>query len=129
MAGNRGSFTAKNARVIKLKAATYDAADDTVTLVPRKVFALTKKVQLRVDGVPPSGLEDSLGRLIDGDRQRPGREQCGRRPLPQRREHCRAGVRVHRRPSGVTPVVIDALLELNALAQVTPSGRGGRDRR
>jgi hypothetical protein len=31
--------------------------------------------------------------------------------------------------SGVTPVVIDALLQLNALADVAPSGRVGRNRR
>ena len=33
-----------------------------MTLVPRKAFALTKVIQLRV-----SGLEESCGRLIDGD--------------------------------------------------------------
>ena len=38
-----------------------------MALFPKKPFALTKKVQLQVDGVPPSGLEDSFGRLIDGD--------------------------------------------------------------
>jgi hypothetical protein len=68
MAGSHGSFTAKNAKKIKLKAASYNATTDTATLVPRKPFALTKKVQLQVDGLPPSGLQDSLGRLIDGDR-------------------------------------------------------------
>jgi hypothetical protein len=73
MAGSHGSFTAQNAKKIKLKAASYNATTDTVTLVPRKPFALTKKVQLQVDGLPPSGLQDSLGRLIDGDRSgRPG---------------------------------------------------------
>ena len=62
-----GSFTAKNAQVIKLKTATYNPAKNTVTLTPKKPFALTRPVQLLVDGVPPSGLQDSLGRLIDGD--------------------------------------------------------------
>ena len=66
-AGKKGSFTAKNAQVIKLKSAVYNAASDSVTLTPKKAFALTKPVQLLVDGEPPSGLEDSLGRLIDGD--------------------------------------------------------------
>ncbi len=66
-AGKKGSFTAKNAQVIKLKSAVYDAADDTVTLIPKKAFALTKPVQLRIDGLPPSGLQDSSGRFIDGD--------------------------------------------------------------
>ena len=39
-----------------------------MTLVPRKAFAFTRPVQLRVIGQPPSGLHDSGGRLIDGDR-------------------------------------------------------------
>jgi hypothetical protein len=68
IAGKRGSFTARNAKVIKLKLAAYNAANDTVTLTPRKPFAISKPVQLQVDGLPPSGLEDSLGRLIDGNR-------------------------------------------------------------
>ena len=53
--------------MIKLKSALYNPTTDTVTLTPRKPFALTKPVQLLVEGEPPSGLEDSLGRLIDGD--------------------------------------------------------------
>ena len=65
--GKKGSYTAKNAQVIKLKSAVYKAASDTVTLTPKKAFALTSKVQLVVNGVPPSGLEDSYGRYIDGD--------------------------------------------------------------
>jgi hypothetical protein len=66
--GKKGSFDAKNAGVIKLKSAVYNAATNTVTLTPKKAFALTKPVQLRVNGQSPSGLEDSVGRLIDGDR-------------------------------------------------------------
>ncbi len=65
--GKKGSYTAKNAQVIKLKSAVYNSADDTVALAPKKPFALTKKVQLEVDGVPPSGLQDSEGRYIDGE--------------------------------------------------------------
>ena len=42
------------------------AADDTVTLTPKKAFALTKPVQLVVNGTPPSGLQDTLGRFLDG---------------------------------------------------------------
>ena len=68
MPGNKGSFTAKNAKVIKLNSAVYDASLDAVTLTPKKPFALTKPVQVQVDGLPPSGLRDSAGRLIDGDR-------------------------------------------------------------
>ena len=65
-AGKNGSFTAKNAQVIKLKSTVYNPASDSVTLTPKKAFALTKPVQLVVHGEPPSGLQDSLGRLIDG---------------------------------------------------------------
>jgi hypothetical protein len=65
--GKKGSFTAKNAKVIKLKSVVYNAVTDTVTLIPSKPFALTKPVQLQVNGLPPSGLQDSAGRYIDGD--------------------------------------------------------------
>jgi cyclophilin family peptidyl-prolyl cis-trans isomerase len=67
MPGSKGSFTAKNARTIKLKSAVYNSVDDSVILIPEKPFALTKKVQLLVDGLPPTGLQDSEGRLIDGN--------------------------------------------------------------
>jgi hypothetical protein len=65
-AGKRGSFTAKNARLIRLKSAVYSGTNATVTLKPRSPFALTKSVQLVVVGVGPSGLQDSQGNLIDG---------------------------------------------------------------
>ncbi len=65
-AGKHGSFTAKNAGVIKLKTAVYSATNDTVTLTPKKAFTLAKPVQLVVNGTPPSGLQDTLGRLFDG---------------------------------------------------------------
>ena len=65
-AGKHGSYTAKNAGLIKLKKAAYSTADDTVTLTPKKPFALTKSVQLVVNGTPPSGLQDTLGRFLDG---------------------------------------------------------------
>jgi hypothetical protein len=38
-----------------------------VTLTPKKPFALTKPVQVRVNRLAPSGLQDIEGRLIDGD--------------------------------------------------------------
>ena len=66
-AGKKGSFTAKNATVIKLKSAVYSSQNDTVTLTLKSPLKLTKTVQLEVNGEPPSGLEDSFGRLIDGD--------------------------------------------------------------
>ena len=64
--GKRGSFTAKNAGTIKLKSAAYNPAADKVTLTPRKAFALSKPVQLKVYAELPFGLEDSLGRFING---------------------------------------------------------------
>jgi hypothetical protein len=65
--GKKGSFTAKSAKAIKLRAAAYNSSTNTVTLTPRKAFALSKKVELVVNGTAPSGLEDSYGRLIDGN--------------------------------------------------------------
>jgi hypothetical protein len=65
--GKHGSFTAKNAGNIKLRSAVYNAASDTVTLTPKKAFSLTKPVELTINGNPPSGLQDTFGRLIDGD--------------------------------------------------------------
>jgi hypothetical protein len=66
-AGKHGSFNAKNAGIVKLKSAVFVAGLNEVILTPRKPFALTKPVQLRINGLPPSGLQDTLGRLIDGN--------------------------------------------------------------
>jgi hypothetical protein len=65
--GKKGSYTAKNAGIIKLKSATYIGSTDTVVLIPKKPFALTKPVQLLINGTAPSGLRDGMGRLIDGN--------------------------------------------------------------
>ena len=65
-AGKKGSFDAKNAGIIKLKSAVATGAN-TVTLIPKKAFALSKTIQFRVNGLAPAGLQDDLGRLIDGD--------------------------------------------------------------
>jgi plastocyanin len=66
-AGKRGSFDARNAGILRLKSAVLTPATNVVVLTPRKAFALTRTVQLRVSGLAPAGLLDSLGRLIDGD--------------------------------------------------------------
>jgi hypothetical protein len=50
IAGKKGSFDAKNARVIPLKSATYDGATSTVTLIPARPFVLKKPVGVRVGG-------------------------------------------------------------------------------
>jgi hypothetical protein len=66
-AGKKGSFTAKNAKVIIIRSAAFNTANDSVTLTLKKPFKLSKPVQLQVNGLSPSGLEDSIGRLIDGN--------------------------------------------------------------
>ena len=66
-AGKNGSFDARNAGIIKLKSAALAGSTNTVTLTPKKAFALSKTVQFRINGLPRTGLQDSLGRLIDGD--------------------------------------------------------------
>jgi hypothetical protein len=66
--GSHGSYTARNAPVIKLKKAVYASSTKAVTLTLRTPLALTrKKLQLLVNGLAPSGLTDNSGRLIDGD--------------------------------------------------------------
>ncbi len=60
----KGSYSAKNARAIKLKSAVFNSANDTVTLIPSKPFAVTRPVQLQVNGPPPAGLQDGSGRSI-----------------------------------------------------------------
>ena len=62
-AGKRGSFTARNSLIHKLRSAVYDAALNEVILTPKKPFALAKPVQLMVNG---TGLQDSTGQFIDG---------------------------------------------------------------
>ena len=66
-ANGKGSFTARNSPVTKLRSAVFNPANDTITLTPRKAFSLTKPVQLTIKGTSASGLQDSSGRLIDGD--------------------------------------------------------------
>jgi hypothetical protein len=67
MAGTKGSFDARNAKRLPLSAAAYDDALHQVVLKPRKAFALTKPVELLIQGKPPGGLQDTTGRFIDGD--------------------------------------------------------------
>jgi hypothetical protein len=67
LAGKGGSFRARNARVIKLRSAVYKATSDMVVLDLKGQVALGEPLQVVVDGVGPSGLHDSDGRLIDGN--------------------------------------------------------------
>jgi hypothetical protein len=67
VAGKKGSFTARNAKVVRLRSAVLNMAANQVTLTPSKPFALSKPVELVVSGESPSGLQDIEGRLIDGN--------------------------------------------------------------
>ncbi len=67
LAGKKNSFTAKNAKTIKIKSAAYSSTTDQVTLTIKKSFKLTNKpIELIVEGTGTSGLHDAEGRLIDG---------------------------------------------------------------
>jgi cyclophilin family peptidyl-prolyl cis-trans isomerase len=62
-----GSFTAANAGAVKLRSAKYNTATDSVSLVLRKPLALkAKALELLIDGTAPSGLQDIVGRYLDG---------------------------------------------------------------
>jgi hypothetical protein len=67
MTGRNDSFIAKNATVVNLKSATYDAALDEVILKPKRPFSVSNCVQVVIDGHQPGGLQDSFGRVINGD--------------------------------------------------------------
>jgi hypothetical protein len=68
MPGKKGSFAARNTKTIRVKSATWIPGSNEVVLTPAKPFALSKPVQLKVSGQGAAGLEDSQGRLIDGER-------------------------------------------------------------
>ena len=123
--------------MIRLRSATYNAANDTVTLVPRKAFAVAKKPQLVVYG---QDLADTLGRPIDGaDNGQSGSNATailakttatyGAATYPW--SVTKAGkvtidtvaVGPASATQGVTPIVIDAVIELDAAASVVPSHR------
>ena len=57
--GKKGSYTAKNAGIIKLKKALYTPSTNTVALTPKKPFALTKPVQVLVYGTGATALQDA----------------------------------------------------------------------
>jgi plastocyanin len=67
MPGRKGSFDGSSARMLNLKSAVYDGALNEVVLTPKRPFALSKPVQLTVNGRSGSGLQDTAGQSIDGD--------------------------------------------------------------
>src|SRR5262249_23706086 len=113
-AGKHGSFTAKHAKVIPLKSALYNPATHTVTLTPAKAFKLSKKlVELGGGGVPPPGLQDSLGRFINGGNNAVAVLGRGGAPIPAVR-HSPTDTRRFRPELSLrrlTPAAVDALLE------------------
>ena len=117
--GKKGSYTARNAKTIKLKSASYNSAQDTVTLIPGKRFALTKPVELVVIGQAPSGLQDSLGRFINGGQSAIAQlSRHGATITDARREI--AEVRTHRpRAFSLAPAAVDKLLEREAAVMTT----------
>ena len=68
MSGKKGVFSSRHSTLIKLSSAYYDSATSSVLLLARKGFSLSKPVELVINGQPPSGLQDSYGRYIDGAR-------------------------------------------------------------
>jgi photosystem II stability/assembly factor-like uncharacterized protein len=54
-------------RVIRLVVANYDAAAQTVTLVPSQVLNLHRVYRLTVNGTVPLGLTNTSGFLLDGN--------------------------------------------------------------
>ena len=123
-AGKKGSFTAKNAQVIKLRSAVYSTTNNTVTMSPKKAFALSKQVQLLVYGTGPSALQDTYGRAISGaNNGQPGSNAIA--------ILSRSGVKLNAVSSSIrahvqaNPVstVVDALLNQNALAGLSKTIR------
>ena len=53
-------------RVIPLKAAQYNGAAQTVTLVPSQLLSLHRVYQITVNGMAPLGLTNTSGVLLDG---------------------------------------------------------------
>jgi len=124
--GKKGSYTAKNAGIIKLRSALYNQSTNMVVLTPKKPFALTKPVQLQIDGLAPSGLQDSYGRLIDGDHNGTAGGNAiailGKKGVAVDAVEL---VRTHLQSTSTT-AVIDALLERGELAGLRHSLRARR---
>jgi cyclophilin family peptidyl-prolyl cis-trans isomerase len=63
----QGSVASRKAVVVKLHSAKYSTATNSVTLTPMKPLALkAKALELLIDGTSPSGLQDIVGRYLDG---------------------------------------------------------------
>jgi cyclophilin family peptidyl-prolyl cis-trans isomerase len=69
-----GVLAARASGSVRVRSAKYDTATDSVTLTLGKPLALkARALDLVIDGTSPSGLEDVVGRFIDGaDNGQPG---------------------------------------------------------
>jgi hypothetical protein len=127
--GKKGSYSAENAGIINLRSAGYSQSTNTVVLTPKKPFALTKPVQLQINGLAPSGLQDSSGRLIDGDHNGTAGGNAiailGKKGATVDAVEL---VRTHSQ-STTTTAVIDALLERGELAGLRHGFRVRREAR
>jgi hypothetical protein len=119
--GKGGSYTAKNAAVIKLKSAVYTGANDTVALTPSKPFALTKPVELVVYASSPDGLKDSYRRYINGGTNATAILSGGAVTIEG------IALAADGRAADATPAIIDALFERDDLAVLKPNTRARRD--
>ena len=54
--GKHGLFIDKGKAKIKIKSVSYDPSNQTVTLIPRKPFALSKPVEVLIGGKPAGTL-------------------------------------------------------------------------
>jgi hypothetical protein len=126
--GRKGSYTAKNAGIINLRSAVYTRSTNTVALTPKKPFALSKPVQLQVNGLAPSGLQDSYGRLIDGDHNgTAGGNAIAILSKKGATVNAVALARTHSQPA-TTGAVVDVLLARGELAGLRHSRHTRRER-
>ena len=66
-AGKKGSFAARNARHFRVSSAIITPTLNQVTLKPIVAVALTKPVQLVINGQAPGGMQAISGGFIDGN--------------------------------------------------------------
>jgi len=114
---------------IDLRSAVYSPSTNMVALTPKKPFALTKPVQLQINGSAPLGLQDSYGRLIDGDHN--GTAGGNAIAILSKKGVTVNAVELFRThsQSTTTTAVIDALLERGELAALRHSLRARREGR
>ncbi|WP_435016345.1 choice-of-anchor Q domain-containing protein [Tundrisphaera sp. TA3] len=71
--GRDGRFGTRDDLRIRIRSADYDQATATVTLRPPARLILRGRFRLTLNGMPPGGIADAAGHLLDGDGDgRPG---------------------------------------------------------